>query len=118
MSLGKETLYKSLPVRGTTAAHVTRFVLVNIFPPSPTATYVALLEVNPKARLFILVPPFGMEAAAVQVFPSVLVTTEPSVPSAINWLPENATELRSLANPVGIDVACVHAVTPGGLVLV
>src|SRR5437867_9670717 len=100
MSLGKETLYKSFGVLDTAGVHVTRSVLVNIFPPSPTATYVAL-EVNPKARLFILAPLFGMGPADVQAFPSVLVTIEPSVPRAMNWLPENVTALRSLTNPVG-----------------
>jgi len=75
----------------------------------------------PKARLFILgplAPPLGTEVADIHVLPSVLVRIEPSVPSAMNWLPENVTELRSLANPAGIDVAGVHAVTPGGVVLV
>jgi len=67
--------------------------------------------------LFILgplAPPLGTEAAAVQVLPSGLVRIEPSVPSAMNRLPENITALRSLTNPAGIDAAGVHAVTPGG----
>jgi len=76
------------------------------------------LETSPKARLFILAPLFGMEAADAQAFPSVLVTIEPSVPRAMNWLPEDVTALRSLTNPFGIDVGGVHAVTPGGLALV
>src|SRR5882762_11280001 len=96
-------------------------VLVNMFPPSPTATYIVAPDTSPKAMLFILgpaVPPLGTEVADVHVLPSGLFKIEPSVPSAMNWLPSNVTELRSLANPFGIDVAGVHAVTPGGLVLV
>jgi hypothetical protein len=66
----------------------------------------------------LFIPPLGTEVADIHVLPSALVRIEPSVPSAMNWLPENVTELRSLTNPAGIDVAGVHAVTPGGLVLV
>ncbi len=95
-----------------------RSALMKMDPPLPTATYRAALETSPKPRLFSLTPPLGMEPGDVQALPSVLVTIEPSVPSAMNWLPEDATAQRSLANPVGTDVACVHAVTPGGFVLV
>src|SRR5256885_4529937 len=118
VSLGKATLYRSLGVLDAAAVHVTRSVLVKMVPPLPTATYRPAPEANPKARLFILTTPLGMEAAAVHAFPSALVTTEPSVPSAMSWPPLDVTALRSLANPVGTDVACVHAVTPGGFVLV
>ena len=96
-------------------------MLVNMLPPSPTATYIVALDTVPNAMLFILgpaAPPLGMEVAAVHVLPSGLFRIEPSVPSAMNWLTENITALRSLANPAGIDVAGVHAVTPGGIVLV
>jgi len=72
--------------------------------------------------LFILgpaVPPLGTGCVDnIHVLPSALVKIEPSVPSAMNWLPENITALRSLTNPAGIDVGGVHAVTPGGSVLV
>src|SRR5207245_2508983 len=98
--------------------HVTRLsVLVNMFPRSPTATYIAAPDISPKVMLFILgpaAPPLGTEVAAVHVLPSGLVRIEPSVPSAMNTLPENVTALRSLTNPAGIDAAGVHAVTPGG----
>src|SRR5207249_356127 len=117
-SLGKATLYRSLVVLDACGVHVTRSALMKIFPPLPTATYRAALETRPKARLFILTPALGMEGADVQAIPSLLVTIEPSVPSAMNWLPEDVTALRSLANPAGTDVACVHAVTPGGFELV
>ena len=108
LPLGKETLYRSLPVLDT-VVQVTRLsALVNIFPPLPTATYITAPDTIPKAMLFI--PPLGMEVAAVHVFPSGLVKIEPSVPSATNWPPSNITALRSLWNPVGTDVAGVHAV--------
>jgi hypothetical protein len=58
--------------------------------------------------LFILgpaAPPLGTEGAAVHVLPSELVRIEPSVPSAMNRLPENITALRSFTNAFGIDVA-------------
>ena len=117
LPLGKETLYKSLPVWDAAAVQVTRSGLVNIFPLSPTATYIVALETIPNAMLFI--PPLGTGFVDnIHALPSALVRIEPSVPSAMNWLPENITALRSPTNPAGIDVGGVHAVTPGGSVLV
>jgi hypothetical protein len=104
----------------TVVQGVVRSVLVNMFPPLPTATYLVAPDTIPKAMLFILRPalPLGTGVDAVHVWPSGLVRIEPSVPSAMNWLPENVTALRSLTNAAGIDVAGAHAVTPGGFVLV
>jgi len=119
--LGKETLYRLFPEVDTVVQGVVRSVLVNMFPPLPTATYLVAPDTVPKAMLFILgpaAPPLGTAVAEVHVLPSGLFKIEPSVPSAMNWLPSNVTALRSLANSVGIDVARVHAVTPGGFVLV
>jgi hypothetical protein len=117
LPLGEETLCKSFPVVDT-VVHVRRSALVNMFPLLPTATYIGAPDTSPKAMLFILgpaAPPLGTGFADnIHVLPSALVRIEPSVPSAMNWLPENVTALRSLTNPSGIDVAGVHAVTPGG----
>jgi hypothetical protein len=67
----------------------------------------------------LFIPPLGTGFTDnIQVLPSALVKIEPSVPSAMNWVPADTTALMSLANPFGIDVAGVHAVTPGGFVLV
>ena len=110
--LGKETLYKSFPVVGA-LVQVTRSGLVNMFPPLPTATYIGAPDTLPNAMLFI--PPLGTGFADnIQVLPSALVKIEPSVPSAMNWVPAATTALMSLTNPLGTDVAGVHAVTPGG----
>jgi len=104
LPLGKETLYKLFPV-GDAAVQVTRSGLVNMCPPSPTATYIVALDTIPNARLFILgpvAPPLGTGFVDnIHVLPSALVKIEPSVPSAMNWLPENITALRSLTNPAG-----------------
>src|SRR5204863_9844317 len=68
VSLGKATLYKSFVVLDVIGVHVTRSALMKIFPPLPTATYRAALETSPKARLFILALPLGMEVFDVHAF--------------------------------------------------
>ena len=66
LPLGEETLYKSLVVVDAAGTHVMRLsLLVNMLPPSPTATYIVAPDTIAKAMLFILgplAPPLGTEA--------------------------------------------------------
>jgi len=90
---------------------------VNMFPPSPTATYIVALDTIPNAMLFILGPAVPRSGTGcvdnIHVLPSALVKIEPSVPSDNELAAgRNITALRSPTNPAGIDrrrSPCSHA---------